>query len=72
MNSLKRCELCRYGIPTMDVEGTRYVTCAILPPTVVVISNISVWVRPPMTLTGFCGQFKLSWWKTFFGNGSRT
>lgn len=30
------------------------------------------WLRPPMTLRGWCGQFKLSIWKLLSSRGPRT
>lgn len=30
------------------------------------------WVRPPMALRGWCGQFQLSVWKWLFSRGPRT
>ncbi len=77
---MKRCERCQHGIASIDGEGGRFVVCALLPPTpILVINKIEIaqvvnnltWHRPMMALHGFCGQFKLSWWK-LLSRGART
>lgn len=70
---MKRCDRCKHGIASTDDQGEEYVTCAILPPSPVGTPQGGChWVRPPMALHGFCGQFKLSWRKLLFRDGART
>lgn len=69
---MKRCQHCKHGIASIDSDGSAFVTCALIPPTPIPTQQGGVhWVRPPMALHGWCGQFKLSWWKLLH-RGPRT
>jgi hypothetical protein len=59
---MRACKRCAYGIPDVDQEGRAYVICALMPP--------HKGERPMMKLTGWCGQFKLSLRRLFFGHGA--
>lgn len=77
---MRRCQWCKDGIAKADKDGVEYVECALIPPapiTVQTVANGQIvttlnWVRPPMTLLGWCGQFKLSLWKFLFSRDPRT
>jgi hypothetical protein len=56
------CKRCRYGIPDREPDGTPYIVCALMPP--------HRGERPLMKPTGWCGQFKLSLKRLFFGHGA--
>jgi hypothetical protein len=68
---MKRCEFCRHALNDIGPDG---VTCTLIPPTpVAIVENGKMairWLRPSMTLHGWCGQFRLSVMKFLF-RGSR-
>lgn len=65
-----RCGRCKHGITDMDGE-TAYTVCALLPPAGNIIEGNLAWVRPPMAMRGWCGQFRLGL-RRIFGYGPRT
>lgn len=71
---MRRCKWCKDGLRAMDGEKP-YVVCALLPPAAKVLhgqkGEVELrWVRPPMSLNGWCGQFRLGL-RAFFGYGAR-
>lgn len=75
MKRIKRCETCRHAIPAYDSQNdSPYVVCSLIPPVPVVTvrNNAAVvdWVRPSMSLVGWCGQHRLSL-RRLFGYGTR-
>lgn len=68
---MRRCEWCKDGIPMRDENGAAYIVCALLPPTAFSLPEKPLlWVRPSMSLKGWCGQFRFSVLR-FFGYGAR-
>jgi hypothetical protein len=68
---IRACSRCKNGIPSVDGDGAPFVICALIPPTPITVQTVAdaqiqtaiQWVRPPMTLRAYCGQFRLSAWK---------
>jgi hypothetical protein len=85
---MRRCQWCKDGIAMVDPSGAAYIECALIPPAAVTVQRVEKvttngvekaelftdlkWVRPTMTLLGWCGQFKPSLWKMLFSRGPRT
>jgi hypothetical protein len=73
---IRRCQWCKDGIPSVDPADNKFVTCALIPPTgIVTVENNEaklVWIRPPMAQHGWCGQFKLAFWRMLKRDGART
>lgn len=76
---MRRCELCKDGIRRRDGAGAEYVECVLTPPRPVLKQSVVdgkivdeiLWLRPPMALKGWCGQFKLSVFKLLRHGRSR-
>lgn len=79
---MRRCEFCRHGEPRYDAGNDQwYRACNLIPPhpTPVTQMNldgvpmlVTAWVRPSMSLYGWCGQFRFSLMRWIFRDGSRT
>lgn len=71
---LGRCKRCGYGDPAIDGNGSPFVICRALPERPIVIGEQLHWVFTPKARNGWCGLFRLSFWKTikelFKGNGA--
>lgn len=73
--TIKRCGWCKHGIKAMDGE-TPFTICAVIPPAPVVGPDPETgkdklhWVRPNMSVKGWCGQFGFSLLR-WLGYGAR-
>jgi hypothetical protein len=61
---IKRCGWCKNGLKAMDGD-TAFVVCALIPPTHVLGTDENgkpklAWIRPNMSVKGWCGQFGFS------------
>lgn len=57
---MRVCGRCRYGVDEID-GTTPYTVCALLPPKDIMLEGKVAWIRPPMAMRGWCGQFRFGW-----------
>lgn len=71
---MKACQNCRYGDRATDPAGASFYWCRLIPPASQVMSGEKgqeiVWVVPSMKPLGYCGQFKLAFFR-WLGNFGR-
>lgn len=58
---MKACKNCRFGDQAVDQAGAVFYWCRWEPPKQAF--NGEGWVQPPMMAAGWCGQFKLAFWR---------
>lgn len=71
---MRRCGRCKHALNAMDGE-TPFVVCTLIPPTHVLGVDEAgkpklSWVRPHMSVKGWCGQFRVSL-RQWLGYGPR-
>jgi hypothetical protein len=67
---MRACKNCRYGDHVRAADGADIYYCRLLPPRPDVVKDDLVWVQPPMKPAGWCGQFKLAFFR-WLGNFGR-
>ena len=61
---MRRCSNCRFGDPAKDGNGVTFYFCRWEPPRSEFMGGDGVsWLQPPMAAHGWCGQFKLAFWR---------
>ena len=65
---MRACKNCRYG-DRADDNGATFYWCRLLPPRPQVMEGGKIEAAvPPMKPDGWCGQFRLSFWRWVFGS----
>lgn len=71
---MKACQNCRFGDRATDPAGVTFFYCRLNPPQPLVVSGRDgqeiAWAVPMMKRTGWCGQFKLAFFR-WLGNFGR-
>lgn len=57
---MKNCPTCRHSEFGGQIEGKGVYNCRLIPPKALAVDGKVLWMVPPMTAAGWCGQFKLS------------
>ncbi len=64
---MKACKNCRYGGRSGAIDGVDVYFCRFWPPKSEIVKDEIMWVQPPMRPEGWCGQFKLAFFR-WLGN----
>jgi len=71
---MRACQNCKWGDRATDATGAAFYWCRLIPPQPVVMSGRDGQevnhVVPPMKANGWCGQFKLAFFR-WLGNFGR-
>lgn len=72
---MRACQNCRYADRATDQAGATYYLCRLAPPKPVVISGQTgqevAWAVPPMRPLGWCGEFRLAFFRWLANFGRR-
>lgn len=68
---MRACKNCRFGERATDSAGATFYFCRLIPPQPVMVGADVQWVQPPMKPVGWCGQFKLAFWRWLKNSAAR-